>query len=123
LIVGSPAKINYSIRDTIKEVEGVVGRSLPKAWKYWNTYKGETEWGNSMFFVWDKRTHWAKAQGAVTDLQSYLKKVLSDYEEEQKRKAREAAKAVAVEVVPTWQKYLPIGILAGTLLLGFKGGK
>lgn len=118
LVTGKPATIDYSIKDTITEVERMVGQNLPQAWGYWNTYEGCTREGNERFFIWDKRTKWAEAQGAVEALQGYLKKVLADYEAEQKKKMAEEATRIAAEVTPS---YLPLLAILGILFLGSKG--
>jgi len=83
-VIGHPEEIDYSIREKIQEVERYVGKELPKAWEYFNTYVDETKWGNSMFFIWDKRTHWAKAKGAIINLQKYLQDVINEYEKKKK---------------------------------------
>lgn len=80
LVFTSDHQVNYEIKGAIEEVEAAIGKSLPKAWEYWSTYKSETEWGNEMFFIWDARTHWAKAEGAIGDLQAHLKDELEKAE-------------------------------------------
>jgi len=95
-VIGHPEEVDYTIREKIKEVELYVGKELPKAWEYWNTYEGETKWGNKMFFSWDKQTHFAKAKGAITELQKYLQDEINKYEIEKK-------KGVAgMPAIPSW---------------------
>lgn len=113
LVVGQPTKVNYAVRDAIVEVEATVGRKLPEAWDYWERYKQYIEWGNSMFFSWDKQAKWRTAQQAVKDLSEYLKQAIIEYEE---------ARKVAV-VAPTWQKYLPLAVIGAILFLSYKKEK
>lgn len=120
LVTGKPATIDYSIKDAIIEVERMVGQSLPEAWEYWGKYEGCTREGNERFFIWDKRTKWAEAQGAIEALQGYLKKVIADYEAEEKRKAAEEAIKVTAKVTPS---YLPLLAILGILVLGLGKGK
>ena len=129
-IIGSPRTINYSIRDTLKEVERIIGHSLPEAWSLWKTYESKTKVGNAelltfQLFTPGKTFFYNQAQEAIMKLQAYLKKVLVDFEAEQKRKAaeeamRQAAEAEIAAEVPDWGKYLPFALGIGILLLGSK---
>ncbi|GAI23998.1 unnamed protein product, partial [marine sediment metagenome] len=88
IVVGGNQGIDYSVREVIQETELRIAKQLPKAWNLWKRYEGETLWGNEMFFIWDARTHWAKASGALIDLQKYLQDQVNLYEKAQREKVR-----------------------------------
>ena len=111
-VIGHPEEVDYTIRAKIKEVELYVGKELPKAWEYWNEYKKETDHGNEMFFVWDKRTYWAKAKGAIVELQKYLQDEINKYEMAKKKKV---AGIPASWILPVGIAAIPI-VIAGIIM-------
>jgi len=72
---------------------------------------------------WDKAATASAYQAKVRDWANALQSAAEAYKEELEKEAAKAAKEVAVEAVPTWQKYLPYALILGVLALGLKGGE
>ena len=101
LVTGKPQQVSYAIRDKITEVEKLIGKGLPKAWAHWKEYVSYTDWGNQMFFVWDKQVKWDKAKEHVEKIQKILEAEVKKFE------------ATKVALKKDWKKYLPLVIGGG----------
>jgi len=104
----------------IADLEKLEGRSLPElhslrdtAYKYYKKHHSA--------LPWDKRHYQKLFNNAVKACANAIAREAEAYKA--KIEAEKAAKEVAVEAVPTWQKYLPYALILGVLALGFKGGE
>ena len=112
----------------IAELERLEGRSLPElhslrdtAHKYYIKHHHALPWDKPHYQKMFNNAVKACANAIARETEAYKAKI--EAEEAAKIEAEKAAKEVAVEAVPTWQKYLPYALILGVLALGLKGGE
>ena len=112
----------------IAELERLEGRSLPElhslrdtAYSYYKKHHSALPWDKSHYQKLFNNAVKACANAIAREAEAYKAKI--EAEEAAKIEAEKAAKEVAVEAVPTWQKYLPYALILGVLALGLRGGE
>jgi len=111
-----PSELDKAIAD----LEKLEGRSLPELHSLRDTAYSYYKKHHSAL-PWDKRHYQKLFNNAVKACANAIAREAEAYKA--KIEAEEAAKEVAVEAVPTWQKYLPYAIILGVLALGLEGGE
>jgi len=112
----------------IAELERLEGRSLPElhslrdtAYSYYKKHHSALPWDKSHYQKLFNNAVKACANAIAREAEAYRAKI--EAEEAAKIEAEKVAREVAVEAVPTWQKYLPYALILGVLALGLKGGE
>jgi len=108
----------------IADLERLEGRILPElrslrdaAYSYYKKHHSALPWDKSHYQKLFNNAVKACANAIAREAEAYRAKI------EAKEAAKIEAEEVAVEAVPTWQKYLPYALILGVLALGLRGGE